>query len=280
VRPPSCEAFLRWALPHLELAWPGFRRVRRQVCRRLGQRTQELRLPDLGAYRHYLEHHPDEWTVLDSFCRIPVSRFFRDREVFDCLRSEVIPCLARAVLERGTDEIRCWSAGCASGEEPYSLALLWQLGLASDFPGVSLRIVATDVDQHLLERARLARYRRSSLREVPSAWIGEAFDQLGEWNEVKPRYRAGIEFLEQDIRQTLPSGCFDLILCRNLVFTYFDVPLQRRTLSRILRVLRPGGSLVIGRKERLPEGVRGVTSWVAPLGVYRRAAGSGPGVRA
>jgi chemotaxis protein methyltransferase CheR len=274
VTAPTCVEFLKWALAFLGLSWPGFRRVHRQVCRRVGHRVQELRLPDLAVYRQYLENHPEEWVILDSFCRIPISRLLRDRDVFERLGSEVLPCLAAAALRRGARELRCWSAGCASGEEPYSLGILWARALSARYPDLSLRIVATDIDEHLLERASLGRYSKSSLREVPTSWLTTAFVRGAGWYEVRPEYREGIEFVAQDIRQALPSGWFDLILCRNLVFTYFDPELQIRTASRALSVLRPGGALVIGLKEALPEGIEGLEPWVPELRIYRKSGGS------
>ncbi len=192
----SCVEFLQWALPRLALAWPGFRRVRRQVCRRIGRRAQDLKLPDLFAYRAYLEAHREEWALLDSFCRIPISRLLRDRIVFDRLGTQVLPELAAAATARGERTLRFWSAGCASGEEPYSLKILWTLELASRFPNLSLAVIATDIDEGLLERARAARYRASSLRELPGAWVEKAFARSDGLFELRPEFRAGVEFLQ------------------------------------------------------------------------------------
>jgi chemotaxis protein methyltransferase CheR len=267
----TCAEFLQWALPRLTLDWSGFRRVRRQVCRRVGRRIQELKLPDLDAYRSFLETHSDEWSRLDSFCRIPISRLFRDRMVFDRLGIDVLPALATAARNRGAPELRAWSAGCASGEEPYSLKILWNLEVAGRFPDVSLAVVATDVDERLLERARAARYGASSLRELPSAWLERAFTRSGGLYELRPEFRAGVEFHRGDVRREVERGPFDLILCRNLVFTYFAEPLQRETLERLLSELSEGGALVVGLKERLPRDATGVVDWDPRLRIYRRS---------
>ena len=275
-RATGCVEFLQWALPRLGLAWPGFRRVHRQVCRRIGARLRTLRLPGPAAYRTYLDAHPEEWAILDSACRISISRLARDRSVFELLARIVFPTLAEQALARGAAELRCWSAGCASGEEPYSLSILWRLELAPRFPGLRLSVVATDVDGDLVGRARIARYRRSSLREVPPAWIEAAFVRSGDSFALRAEYREGVELRCEDIRDRVPEGPFDLILCRNVAFTYFEARLQRSTLERILSVLRPGGVLVIGLKERLPEGATGVAGWVPHLGIYRRAADREP----
>ena len=111
----ECSEFLQWCLPHLRLRWPGFRKVRKQVCKRLSRRIGRLGLTGLVAYREYLDGHNEEWQVLDSLSRVTISRFYRDRRVFDVLRSEILPSLARRALTEGEKEVRCWSAGSCSG---------------------------------------------------------------------------------------------------------------------------------------------------------------------
>ena len=114
MRDSRCVEFLQWALPRLRMRWPGFRRVRRQVCKRIDGRLRELGLDNTAAYQEYLENNPAEWHVLDDFCRISISRFYRDRSVFDCLRDDVLPNLAARAAALGERQLRCWSAGCAS----------------------------------------------------------------------------------------------------------------------------------------------------------------------
>ena len=110
----ECVAFLQWCLPQLGMRWGGFRKVRRQVCKRVSRRIDILGLADPDAYRLYLESHDDEWTTLGSLCRVTISRFYRDRGVFDGLRARVLPLLVEAASARGDDRVRCWCAGCAS----------------------------------------------------------------------------------------------------------------------------------------------------------------------
>ena len=129
-----CIAFLQWALPRLGMRWAGFRKVRRQVCNRARRRARELGLSDLTAYRAYLETHPEEWAVLDQLTPITISRFYRDRGVFEHLAREVLPTLAARAINRGSDSLEIWSAGCASGEEPYTLAILWEAELTQQVP--------------------------------------------------------------------------------------------------------------------------------------------------
>lgn len=266
----DCVDFLQWALPRLGLTWSGFRRVRRQVCRRLGRRIQELRLPGFATYRDYVARHPEEWPTVDACCRISISRWVRDAAVFDTLGREVLPALAPDSRARGASALRCWSAGCASGEEPYSLGALWRLHLAPRFPSLDLVILATDADAELLERARQATYPESSLREVPAEWRERVFTRTDGRFTVKPEFRVNIAFQEQDLREMTPVGPLDLILCRYLAFTYFDDATRRDVLGRMLAVLRPAGVLVIGAKEQLPEGIPGLAPWPRESAIYRR----------
>ena len=122
----KCIEFLQWALPKLSMRWPGFRKVRRQVCRRIARRINELGLGGVSAYRrNLLDEQSDEWQVLDGLCRITISRFYRDREVYRFLADTVLPELAAQASSDGETTVRCWSAGCCAGEEPYTLALIW-----------------------------------------------------------------------------------------------------------------------------------------------------------
>ena len=266
----ECVRLLQECLPRLRLRCAGFRKVRRQVCKRIDRRMKALGLSGPSAYRDYLEAHPGEWAVLDALCRIPISRFYRDRGVFDRLAQEVLPALADAARARGEPELRCWCAGCASGEEPYTMALLWEHGVAPRFPGLGIRILATDADPHLLARARAGRYAFSSLKELPEGWVKQAFTRSAGRYEIREAYRERVAFLRQDIRRRMPAGPFHLILCRNLVLTYFEEALQREIVRKLADRLLPGGALVVGIHESLPGGIASLVPWSETLRIYRR----------
>jgi len=248
----DCTAFLQWALPRAGLLWPGFRKVRRLVCKRLRRRLTELGLTDLAQYRALFERDPAERRAFDALCRIPISRFYRDRGVFDALREHVLPELAGRMSARGERVLHAWSAGCASGEEPYTLRAIWELALKTRFPGIELQIIATDVEPVMLERARSGCYGPGSLGDVPKDWLPLAFERKGGLACVREPFRRNIEFKLQDIRMEMPDGPFDLILCRNLVFTYFEPAAQEALAARIVERLRPGGVLAIGIHEKPP----------------------------
>jgi chemotaxis protein methyltransferase CheR len=272
VKDADCVALLQWSLPRLGLSWPGYRKVRRQVCKRISRRIRELGLADTAAYRSHLESHAGEWQALAALCTIPISRFYRDREVFDALGGRVLPALAAAARERGARRLECWSAGCASGEEPYTLAIQWRMALAARFPEIDLHVLGTDIDARLLERARAACYRPGSLAALPAAWCDQAFERRGSLLCLREAFRAGVELERQHLLAVLPQRQFDLVLCRNLAFTYFDAGRARLALERLASRLRGGGALVVGIHERLPQPAAQFEPWPGCRAVYRRRA--------
>ncbi len=259
-------------MPHLRMRWPGFRKVRGQVCKRVSRRLRALDLADGVAYRSYLEGHPAEWALLDGLCRITISRFYRDRAVFDALKDRGFLDLARAALVRGESTVRCWSVGCASGEEPYSLSLAWAMSESRREVDASLEIVATEVDAGLIERARAACYPAGALKELPAEWIRSAFTETDEGYRLGERFTEPVVLLRQDVRQAMPTGPFDLVLCRNLVFTYFESGLQAELLLGMLERVQERGLLVVGGHEALPPGVWPLDRPYGALPIYRRLA--------
>ncbi|UCF64448.1 MAG: chemotaxis protein CheR [bacterium] len=248
----DCISFLQWSLPKLHFHWPGFRKVRRQVCRRIQKRLNELGLSDHKEYQQYLMLHPDEWNILDSFCYISLSRFFRDKMVYEILNHKILPYLATTKGAQ-RNRIDAWSLGCCSGEEPYSLKILWELGIKDKSKSeTELHIAATDINPRLIQRAQAGTYSAGSLKELPSDFLKYAFDPTGQSFYLKDQFKKNIQFLQQDIRKQFPEGSSDLILCRNLAFTYFDRELQNVILEKLIDRLHGSGFLIIGAHEKLP----------------------------
>lgn len=270
MKDPDCVAFLQWALPQLHMRWPGFRRVRGQVCKRIQRRLDQLSCPDLEQYRVYLRAHPREWEVLDGLSRVTVTRFYRDKQVFNLLVEHTLPELARTAQGHHAERLQLWCAGCASGEEPYTLSIAWQLSLAARFPALAIHILGTDADAGLLARADRACYGWSAVKNLPTAWREAAFDRHRDDFCLKPAYRGAVQFLQQDLRIASPSCRFDLICCRNLAFTYFDSLLQQRVAELLHARLRQGGVLLLGVHERLPEATQGFEILSERLALFRR----------
>lgn len=248
----DCTIFLQWVLPHMKMRWAGFRKVRNQVCKRIRHRMKQLNLQDFKAYKSWIKDHDSEWDILDAMCTITISRFYRDWAVFNFLRDNILSQLTRrAKLEDGP--LRCWSASCASGEEPYTLSLIWNFFYKEEFYDVDLQIIATDKDEQLLSRAKIGCYTSGSLKALPKQWLDKGFSAKGNEYCIHPQFGKNIEWIQQDIRILQPSGVFDLVLFRNLIATYFEPSLQVKLFNNIRFVLRPGGYIVLGCHEQLPE---------------------------
>ena len=251
----DCVEFLQLCLPKLGYRWQGFRKVRRQVCRQIQKRILELNLSGLEAYRNFLENNSKEWEILDSLCSVSISRFYRDRGVFDVIQFQVLPFIATAMRKNRETKVRCWSAGCCSGEEPYTINILWNLCLEPDLTKeLHFQIVATERRTDLLKRAKWATYPESSLKDMPRELIAQAFVKSDQGYRLKDHFKSSIEFENQNIRDQFPPGKFNLILCRNLVFTYFQEDLQSCMLNKMCDILTPNGFLIIGAHEDLPKG--------------------------
>jgi len=150
-----------------------------------------------------------------------------------------LPALAVEAQNKGKNTLHCWSIGCASGEEPYTLVILWHYLLASQFPNMRLHIVATNIDPHLLKRCHKACYPPSSIKNLPDNMRNTAFTPVVDHYCLQHVFKTGVDFLQQDIQTTMPRGPFHLVLCSNLVFTYFDEELQRKILCEIQARLCP-----------------------------------------
>lgn len=268
----DCVQFLQWALPQLHMRWPGFRRVRSQVCKRLQRRIEELRIEDLATYRAFLGKHSDEWIVLDRLCQITISRFYRDKMVFSFLEQQVLPYLLNIMEQRNESELRIWCAGCGAGEEPYTLAMLWAIRFQADFPSIRLSINATDINPTMLDRAQKACYPYSAIKNLPLPWQESAFEKKDEQYCLRPVFQSNVEFQCRDIRKgpATETPPFHFICCRNLAFTYFDMPLQRELVTRLHASLADGGILMIGVHESLPPESMQFNAWSELLGVYLR----------
>jgi chemotaxis protein methyltransferase CheR len=220
----------------------------------------ELGLQNAEAYRARLEADPAEWAVLDGFTRITISRFYRERDAFAYLCETTLPALHRLASGK---PVQIWSAGCAGGEEAYTLAI------AAREQGIPVRIVGTDSDVNQLERARRASYSSGCLKDLPPRWRASWFDQREEAFVLRNGLRGSVELLHQDIRKEMPDGPFHLLLCRYLAFTYFDAPLQLEMAERLLMRTVSGGFIALGKHESWPTDAADLVEVRPGLRIYR-----------
>ena len=238
-------------------------RKRDLVYSRLARRIRKLGLTDFESYCALLdgEEAEAECRELVNAITTNMTSFFREAHHFEILQQEVFPALVAG------PRLRVWSAGCSSGEEPYSIAMVLKDTLEKQWCP-DAKILATDIDTQVLEKAKAGLYRSEALQPVPLA-LRRKYVRGTEPCEIAPDVRALISFKPLNLLSSWPmKGPFDVIFCRNVVI-YFDKPTQRTLFNRFAEMLRPGGHLMIGHSESL----LGVTDAFQHLGrtVYRRA---------
>ena len=237
------------------------------IRRRLLRRMITVGTTSLSDYRRYLTANPDEESRLTTGMLIKVTRFFRDPALFAFLRESVLPqIIDQARAEQR--ELRIWSAGCATGEEAYSLAILIA-ELLGDDTELPVRIFATDLDEEAVTFARRGVYPAASLSDLPAELIDTYFSARDGTYEVRRRIRGMLVFGQHDLGQRPPFPNLDMVVCRN-VMIYFTEPLQRRILETFAYALHDGGYLVLGTAETARPADALFTSEDRRQRVYRR----------
>ena len=225
---------------------------RRNIRRRVGSRMELLRIYELDQYARLVNRDEAERTVLDSLLRVTITRFFRNSWLWSTLGS-LIP---EADDSLGSNEtLKIWSAGCGGGEEPFSMAMLLDDLNKSGHLKRPWTILGTDTDSSSLERSREATYKWGSVREVPRHLLDRWFQENDGLWILDEEVRNLVEVRQHDLVTMDPPGRFNVILLRNSILTYNTDEIQRKVLGRIHECLVAGGYLVIGRTEKMPEGV-------------------------
>ena len=241
------EEFLKEVTPLLGLAWRPFKR--RGIRRRVERRLRELGFFSLWDYESRIKDDPEEQKHLSRILTVTISRFFRDRDVFSQIETSVLPAILHQKNTRG---LHVWSIGCASGEEPYSFSLLWKARHEKHWPQVAVRMVGTDSDESLLERAKAGRYKKSSVEEIPGEILKEFFNTDGEHYLLDRSVRQSVEFRRHDILRDETLSGMDIVFCRNLAFTYFSRESQMVVMRKIAVALKEKGYFIVGKEESLP----------------------------
>src|SRR5947208_564035 len=237
-------------LAHLKEArgfdFTGYKRS--SLGRRVNRRMSQVGVSGYGDYLDYLEVHPEEFTALFNTVLINVTSFFRDPDAWNYLGDEVLPQLLAA--KEVNSPIRVWSAGCASGEEAYSLAMLFAEILGPDEFRDRVKVYATDVDEEQLAEARQATYPEESLSALSPERKERFFEHFAGRYVFRKDLRRTVIFGRNDLVQDSPISRVDLLLCRNTLM-YFNAETQARILSRFHFALAGGGVLFLGKAEML-----------------------------
>ncbi|MGK3984130.1 CheR family methyltransferase [Sorangium sp. So ce136] len=217
------------------------------ILRRLRRRMAATNTASIDEYIRYIAAHPEEHQRLINSFLIKVTEFMRDPELFVHLRDTVLPALI-AHARTDNKSLRIWSAGCATGEEAYSLAILVSELLGEELDSFHVRIFSTDLDPEAVAFARRGVYGANAVEDLPPELMERYFVAIDGHYQVTKRIRNLTVFGEHDLGQRAPFPHLDLVLCRN-VLIYFTGELQRRTLHLFAFSLREGGYLVLGKAE-------------------------------
>ncbi len=241
------EALLSYLKNERAFDFTGYKRA--SLARRIQRRMQDITIQDYEHYLDYLQVHPDEFIPLFNTILINVTAFFRDADTWEYINDSVLPAIL--ALKGSDGQIRAWSAGCATGEEAYTLAMLLAEALGMDAFRQRVKIYATDVDEEALTRARLAVFSDKRLEPVPANLRSRYFlptdaDEYTLHNDL----RRAVIFGRHDLVRDAPMSHIDLLLCRNTLM-YFNAETQQRVITRLHFALADQGYLVLGKAEML-----------------------------
>jgi chemotaxis protein methyltransferase CheR len=239
------------------------------IRRRIAIRIRATRCRSAEEYGELLRQNPVESDLLLKVLTIHVSQFFRNPPTFEKMRTEIIPYLLRFRETDGGERLTFWSVGCASGEEPYSIALLLKEYFPKEAFKERVAILATDVDANILEVARAGVYGEERLVELPESIRERWFRREGGKYRLLPEIKGMVDFRKSDLfdRSSFPES--NLILCRN-VLIYFERMQQEKVLNGFADVLRRGGILIMGKSETLFGAMRARFQTLCPVErIYR-----------
>ncbi|MBP2313755.1 CheR family methyltransferase [Azospirillum soli] len=241
---PEFEALIRYIQESRGLDFRGYKRTSLQ--RRIRRRMEEVGCEDFATYHGLLEADPQEFIHLLNTVLINVTSFFRDAEAWEVLKKDVVPRILARRADRGP--IRIWSAGCASGEEPYSLAMLFAEAMGKDGFCARVKIYATDLDEVALNTARHAMYAPRDVESVPTGLLEKYFERTNNHYVFQRELRKCVIFGRHNIVNDAPISRIDLLVCRNLLI-YLESETQNIVLPRLHYALVNDGVLFLGKAE-------------------------------
>ncbi|WP_448188019.1 CheR family methyltransferase [Azospirillum sp. sgz301742] len=241
---PEFETLIRHIQESRGIDFRGYKRTSLQ--RRIRRRMEEVNCEDFPSYQDFLEVHPQEFIELLNTVLINVTSFFRDPDSWEVLKKDVVPRIVARKADRGP--IRIWSAGCASGEEPYSLAMLFAEEMGTEAFCNQVKIYATDLDDAALNTARHAMYAPRDVESVPTPLLEKYFERTNNHYVFQRELRKCVIFGRHNIVHDAPISRIDLLLCRNLLI-YLESETQNVVLPRLHYALVNDGILFLGKAE-------------------------------
>ncbi|MUL37420.1 CheR family methyltransferase [Gloeocapsopsis dulcis] len=243
---PEFEALLNYIKRNRGFDFTGYKRS--SLERRVQKRMQEIEVDGYNNYIDYLEVHPQEFVCLFNTILINVTSFFRDLSVWEYVAAEVIPQIISC--KELPEPIRIWSAGCASGQEAYTLAIILAEAIGVEQFRSRVKIYATDVDEEALNQGRYATYNEREVTDLSAELLERYFERYENLYIFRKDLRRSVIFGRHDLVQDAPISRIDLLICRNALM-YFNAEAQAKILSRFHFALNDSGYLLLGKAEML-----------------------------
>lgn len=243
---PEFEFLLTYLKRSRGFDFTGYKRA--TLMRRVSKRMQEIGVESFNQYIDRLEVEPEEFVQLFNTILINVTSFFRDSSTWEYIGSEIVPQIAAG--KQPTEPIRVWSAGCASGQEAYTLAIVMAEALGIEQFKTQVKIYATDVDDEALNQARRATYTDKEVSSVPPQLLERYFERSDSLYTFRHDLRRSVIFGRHDLLQDAPISRIDLLTCRNSLM-YFNVEAQAKIIARFHFALNDSGFLFLGKAEML-----------------------------
>jgi two-component system CheB/CheR fusion protein len=243
---PGLEELLQFIRDSRGFDFTGYKRT--SISRRIRKRMQDVGIADFVDYRDLLESSAEEFRYLFNTILINVTAFFRDTETWNYLQREIVTELLSGIDP--TQDIRVWSAGCSTGEEAYSLAIVLAEALGIDECARRVKIYGTDVDEEALREARSGVYPAKALEPLSDELRTKYFESTGGRYTFRSDLRRRVIFGRHDITRDAPISRLDLLLCRNTLM-YFNVEAQSQIVDRFHFAIRENGYLLLGKAEML-----------------------------
>ena len=237
--PDAYEAFLQDLQRKKGLDLTGYKRP--QMERRINSLMRSLKISDYNSYIDLLEKEIQHWRKFIDTLTINVSEFYRNPTQWEILQTRIIPELIEKY-----HSLKIWSAGCSTGEEPYTLAMV----LMSQFPNMFFSLYATDIDDEVLNKAKAGVYNDKAVANLPKSYLTRYFTQQGTTYTVSDEVKKKVKFAKQNLLRDVFGRNFDIILCRNVVI-YFTEESKADLYHRFYEALKPGGVLFTGSTEQI-----------------------------
>lgn len=237
--PDAYEMFLLDLQRRKGIDLTGYKRP--QMERRINSLMRSLKIEDYKIYLDFMEKEPQHWRKFVDTLTINVSEFYRNPPQWEVLEKKILPDLLTK-----SSSLKLWCAGCSTGEEPYTLAMV----MMTLFPSVRFSLLATDIDEEVLKKASIGEYNEKSLTNLPKQYISKFFTQSGTNFTISQEVKRQVKFMKHNLLKESFDTNFDLILCRNVVI-YFTEESKSDLYRKFYAALKPGGILFTGSTEQI-----------------------------